>query len=667
MKIKSLILALVIVLLFNNLQVFAEETNRTPLFKEMRIGDSGILDMAYGNGVYVAVGNNGFIGSSSNGVDWIQRDSNVNKTIYSVMYDNTNNQFIAVGNHRTVLISTDGVIWEQKIQNNTSYNQRLTLVTIHPNSGRYIAYNYQADSPNDTSVLYSDDNGQTWNSTPWQRFDGSYNHTQPYDVIYFKDRFIIATYGNAQGSRGLRDSLTGMSNWNHRHGGLYYRALAKDDKEAIVVAVGDNGTISTSSNGTSWTNRNSTVNAQLRQITYHNNKFYATGNNGVFLESNDGITWKRLDDLVNDANKIYSLNGDLFISGNNGLIKIEFYNGVVSVDAQSSDRSIKFTWDLIDNNDEAITKIFMNTDGVNELIEETTERTFRVEGLAPETTYNFSFVSEDYNFIDVEVTTLISEREVRQIRADTRHDRVNLSWQNPNSDIFQHVVIYRRVINQQQASLLNQFFYGKTVSASETYNPLFETNGTYFNDLSVESDTTYEYKLTTVDEEGQESEGVTIQATTGEEPPPTMGGVDGGEQEDGDYIYRWTSPTDGQVRVLVGGEEYTVVPASQREVIIPKEDMKYTKLGSPDVQLQPISSSGKEGVISNPNRSIGGVAFPLSVNDVVSGGMELIALVGGFIILALAFIFAPRLIAFIKKSLRARNEKSIRTTRRGRA
>ncbi|WP_139192922.1 hypothetical protein [Anaerobacillus arseniciselenatis] len=45
---------------------------------------------------------------------------------------------------------------------------------------------------------------------------------------------------------------------------------------------------------------------------------------------------------------------------------------------------------------------------------------------------------------------------------------------------------------------------------------------------------------------------------------------------------------------------------------------------------------------------LSGIELPFTVADVVGGGMELIGLVVGFIVLAMALMFAPRLINFVK-------------------
>lgn len=48
---------------------------------------------------------------------------------------------------------------------------------------------------------------------------------------------------------------------------------------------------------------------------------------------------------------------------------------------------------------------------------------------------------------------------------------------------------------------------------------------------------------------------------------------------------------------------------------------------------------------------LSGISMPFTVGDVVSGGMELVGLVSGFIVLAIALMFAPRFINFIKGAI----------------
>ena len=57
------------------------------------------------------------------------------------------------------------------------------------------------------------------------------------------------------------------------------------------VSVGNSGTILTSPDGNSWTERTSGTSKYLRGVTYGNELFVTVGFFGTILTSPDGITW----------------------------------------------------------------------------------------------------------------------------------------------------------------------------------------------------------------------------------------------------------------------------------------------------------------------------------------------------------------------------------------
>ena len=59
----------------------------------------------------------------------------------------------------------------------------------------------------------------------------------------------------------------------------------------LFVAVGNSGTLLTSSDGTSWTSRTSGSSENLWNSYYGNSTFVTVGNKGTILTSSDGITW----------------------------------------------------------------------------------------------------------------------------------------------------------------------------------------------------------------------------------------------------------------------------------------------------------------------------------------------------------------------------------------
>ena len=59
----------------------------------------------------------------------------------------------------------------------------------------------------------------------------------------------------------------------------------------LFIAVGDNGTIITSSDGTTWTARTSGTTEYLRGGAYGNSTLVVVGASGTILTSSDGTTW----------------------------------------------------------------------------------------------------------------------------------------------------------------------------------------------------------------------------------------------------------------------------------------------------------------------------------------------------------------------------------------
>lgn len=66
--------------------------------------------ITYGNGVFIACGENGGILSSNNGAGWAARSSGVSANLLKIKFEN--GEFICVGEDRTILRSKDGQDWE---------------------------------------------------------------------------------------------------------------------------------------------------------------------------------------------------------------------------------------------------------------------------------------------------------------------------------------------------------------------------------------------------------------------------------------------------------------------------------------------------------------------------------------------------------------------------
>ncbi|MES0336248.1 MAG: hypothetical protein SFH39_07825 [Candidatus Magnetobacterium sp. LHC-1] len=122
-----------------------------------------LRSIAYGNGTFVAVGdNNTILTSMDNGVTWTLRNSGTTSSLSCIAY--SNGTFVAVGNSGTILTSTDnGVTWALRNSGTTS-----DLWGIAYGNGTFVFVGYTHDNAAcvvvTTIIATSTDNGVTWTS-----------------------------------------------------------------------------------------------------------------------------------------------------------------------------------------------------------------------------------------------------------------------------------------------------------------------------------------------------------------------------------------------------------------------------------------------------------------------------------------------------------------------
>jgi len=279
-------------------------TSSTGLF--VTVGDNGIIltssdgiswtkrtsgttknlyGVTYGNSTFVTVGDNGTILTSSDGTTWTNKrtSSGTTKNLYGVTYGNST--FVTVGDNATILTSSDGTTWT-----NTSTNKRTTL--------RYFS---KADTNHLYGVTYGDDlfvtvggNATIFTSsdgTTWTERDGlrSTWATPKYlkGVTYRKKLFV------AVGRNGLILNSPDGITWKQRKSGTKYNLVGITYRNGLFVSVGKNGKIVTSFDGNWWVKRTYVLPDWLNGVTYGNGTFVTVGDNGVILTSSDGISWTK--------------------------------------------------------------------------------------------------------------------------------------------------------------------------------------------------------------------------------------------------------------------------------------------------------------------------------------------------------------------------------------
>lgn len=93
------------------------------------------MDIDYGNGTYVYVGNNGNIYSSSNLISWTKRTSGVSTRLVGISYGKS--QFIVTGDKGIILTSSNGKNWVKQNSGTDNY-----LIRSRYANGMYIACGY---------------------------------------------------------------------------------------------------------------------------------------------------------------------------------------------------------------------------------------------------------------------------------------------------------------------------------------------------------------------------------------------------------------------------------------------------------------------------------------------------------------------------------------------
>jgi len=237
--------------------------------------------VAYGNGTYVAVGNNGVVMTSVDGASWTNHTSGITSNLKSVSY--INDQFVAVGQGGSIIYSDDGASWTSATSNDTS-----ELTSVAYGNGTYVAVGGFG------KVLTSGD-GASWTLNPNSPVIGN---SILYAITFGNGVFVAVGYN---GSDGTIYTSSDGTNWTSQSSNVYVSLLDAVYGLDKYVVVGTEGEILTSEDGVTWTHRTSGTQENLLSVTYGNGKYVATANYGVIKTSTDGVTWSNETSGVNSG------------------------------------------------------------------------------------------------------------------------------------------------------------------------------------------------------------------------------------------------------------------------------------------------------------------------------------------------------------------------------
>lgn len=249
--------------------------------------------------------------------------------------------------------------------------------------------------------------------------------------------------------------------------------------------------------------------------------------------------------------------------------------------------------------------------------------------------------------------------DVKNLKGIEHSSSIKLSWINPEFERFSHVNIYRKNLDENKIGAIEEFFLGKAVYANEDYVKMFSTNGTWWEDHTVQKSKSYEYLVKVEDTNQKESKGVTIKVTAQTPPPkpPEDMNIIDGEDGNGKYLLIEWSPVENAVHyeiIIDGGEPIIVYP--------PQTSYKYYHDGTKDKFDVQIVVVGEDGLKSPPKRPpvFRDVDWNITVGELIKNTLDYIMLFKEFVLLGIVLILAPMLVAFFKRILRNRQFKGVR-------
>lgn len=252
--------------------------------------------LAFGASVFVAVGQDGTIQSSSNGIAWTTRTSGTTNHLVKVYF--INSQFFAIGTNRTLLTSADGITWTSVTFNvgtagdsffSLSYGNGAYVIAARNSGGSY-AYAYRSTTAANNS----------WTVKGYDYF----NYEMVNRIEFLKDKFWMFTVGQVMftSSDGITwSNITpsvvvtnpDLSTASFGGGNQIFNALYDGTRYYFYGCssyFSGYGSTFVSSNGTAWTLLAKSAYIVPQESEIVNGIFFVNGNEG-FVTSSDGNTY----------------------------------------------------------------------------------------------------------------------------------------------------------------------------------------------------------------------------------------------------------------------------------------------------------------------------------------------------------------------------------------
>lgn len=288
-----------------DLVILVEGGTRTLQWQRVASNTSvDLLDVAYGGGMFVAVGAAGTLLLSTNGITWQSQPIGRVETLHSVAWGN--GRFVAVGGSGLIITSTNGVHWTTVATGTTEFTG------VCWGSNQFVAVGYYRN-------IRTSSDGINW------VYRGPGGSESLSDVVWGTNGFI-AVGGMFSDPPSILHSLDGVT-WNSRDTGTYSDGFyGVSWGNGVYVAVGYNGKIMISTNGITWTQCYAPSGTILRGVSFYDNQFIIVGHSGLIMTSHRGGEWTLIDSGT--SNNLHAVAGGarkIVVVGQQGTILVADY------------------------------------------------------------------------------------------------------------------------------------------------------------------------------------------------------------------------------------------------------------------------------------------------------------------------------------------------------
>ncbi len=247
-----------------------------------------IFDVVQRDTLYVAVGQSGTVLTSTDGTAWTTQESGIDVDLFGITANA--DRFVAVGNNGYIVTSTDGLNWTTADSTlDGSWYYDVTWSGTH-----FVAVGR-------SGLVASSADGLNWEVLPSEIV------TNLYGIVFAEDHYTVVGAGFifqfsdadfASADTIDLDSIRLDTN-------IVFYDIAYSDVDTTYMAVGQNGSVFTSDDDTTWVERLSGTKSFFYAAEWTGTEFVAAGENGLVIRTTDLATWQLVSTFEDDLRGLY--------------------------------------------------------------------------------------------------------------------------------------------------------------------------------------------------------------------------------------------------------------------------------------------------------------------------------------------------------------------------